>query len=863
LIRASIATSERDRTKPIEEQIQEALEHYHVLGAPAHPKAAASLNLFAELQIAGVLPVNQVQACTPAGPSACVEHADRSKKTLFYKPLCRKPPTGEIKMLVLVTACIVGAANRTRSRNHPASPPIVLVISGYGGGRKFSERDIEAMSAITGGPVARGGVAPCSLLRWSTGSNSSVAGELLPLLLHGADAAVAEKLLAALKKVGVSPKLLGLAATELKISVGVPLVDWLRLANARVLRVLRKKEPNVGDRLVVSEDGLRVDVLGSNGTVVATFSGARALQRAVQRALFEVARASPAELRALLAAQVSAVRNDGVRERLRVAADGWRVDVLGADGAVVATFSGAEAVKRAVKRAHFEVASASSADLRALLESQLAAVRKDDVRERLRVASDGSRVDVLGADGAVVATRSGAQAVGSAVRRARVEVARARPGGVRALLEARLQAVGDVVRERLRVSEDGAGVDVLGADGAVVASFGGALAVANAVRRARSVIAKASSSTTNTAQVRPVLKRNQPIECFVVRRGAVTAKPKKRGPSSQTLFQLSALTSADLEPVTMAHVRSTALEGSFALGSDIFVVAVDESLDMPIDDVGERCRAQAHPKVVDSIGSVQRPDEDGYFYAHTSQHWAPGYGQRKRAGDAEFAKWNWGPMVVNAELHGLLGCKTVRQMRRIVDNVASPCGIDAYVYVLHSGALAHKFWFLQYYRNANSLEAKPYAVAPKRSQSANAKRSAPVPAAPLETQSQKMFFTTSVPATDGPAFFAQAAMMPPPPPSSASAALASATSALLAAGAQSSDGAASGGLLSSTTTALFQSHTNGNVGSVGAFPIYWFVRSSSAEQFGATSVNDTRAVDDNSDSGVTTGTKRKFDDLDD
>jgi hypothetical protein len=313
----------------------------------------------------------------------------------------------------------------------------------------------------------------------------------------------------------------------------------------------------------------------------------------------------------------------------------------------------------------------------------------------------------------------------------------------------------------------------------------------------------------------------------------------------------------------MAHVRSTALEGSFALDSDIFVVAVDESLDMPIDDVGERCRAQAHPKVVDSIGSVQRPDEDGYFYAHTSQHWAPGYGQRKRAGDAEFAKWNWGPMVVNAELHGLLGCKTVRQMRRIVDNVASPCGIDAYVYVLHSGALAHKFWFLQYYRNANSLEAKPYAVAPKRSQSANAKRSAPVPAAPLETQSQKMFFTTSVPATDGPAFFAQAAMMPPPPPSSASAALASATSALLAAGAQSSDGAASGGLLSSTTTALFQSHTNGNVGSVGAFPIYWFVRSSSAEQFGATSVNDTRAVDDNSDSGVTTGTKRKFDDLDD
>jgi hypothetical protein len=352
----------------------------------------------------------------------------------------------------------------------------------------------------------------------------------------------------------------------------------------------------------------------------------------------------------------------------------------------------------------------------------------------------------------------------------------------------------------------------------------------------------ANAATNTAAQVRPVLKRNQPTECFVVRRGAVTAKPTKRGPSPQTLFQLSALTSADLEPVTMAHVRSTALEGSFALDSDIFVVAVDESLDIPIDDVGERCRAQAHPKVVDSIGSVQRPDEDGFFYADTSQHWAPGYGQRKRAGDAEFAKWNWRPKVVNADLHGLLGRKRVRQMRRIVDNVASPCGIDAYVYVLHSGALAHKFWFLQYYRNAHGLEVKPY-VAPKRSQSA--KRSAPVPAAPLETQSQKMFFTASVPA-DGSAFFAQAAMMPPPPPSSSSAV----ASAQLATGAQSSDGGASSGLLSSTTAALFQSHTNGNVGSAGAFPIFSFVRSSFAaasnngEQFGATSVgaSDEQAV---------------------
>jgi hypothetical protein len=250
-------------------------------------------------------------------------------------------------------------------------------------------------------------------------------------------------------------------------------------------------------------------------------------------------------------------------------------------------------------------------------------------------------------------------------------------------------------------------------------------------------------SATATTQLRPVLKRNAKIECFVVRPGTITAKPTKRGPSPETLHQLSLISEADLQPVSLAHVRSTAVNGSFPLESEIFAVGVDDSLDIPADDVGDRCRAQAHPRVVDCIGSVQRPDDEGYFYADTSQHWAPGYGRRKNASDTGFAKYNWRPKVVDANLHVLLGQKRVRQLRQISDSVARPIGVDAYVYVLTDGPLAHKFWFMQYYRNVHGLEVKPY-VAPKRALAT--KRSAggvPVSAAPLETQTQSMFFASA------------------------------------------------------------------------------------------------------------------------
>lgn len=256
-----------------------------------------------------------------------------------------------------------------------------------------------------------------------------------------------------------------------------------------------------------------------------------------------------------------------------------------------------------------------------------------------------------------------------------------------------------------------------------------------------------AASHTAATQLRPVLKRNAKIECFVVRAGSITAKPTKRGPSPETLHQLSLISEADLLPVSLAQVRATAVNGSFALESEIFAVGVDESLDIPADDVGDRCRAQAHPRVVDCIGSVQRPDDEGFFYADTSQHWAPGYGRRKNASDTGFAKYNWRPKVVDANLHVLLGQKRVRQLRQISDNVARPIGVDAYVYVLTDGPLAHKFWFMQYYRNVHGLEVKPY-VAPKRALAT--KRSAggvPVTAAPLETQTQSMFFASAAAAS--------------------------------------------------------------------------------------------------------------------
>ena len=42
------------------------------------------------------------------------------------------------------------------------------------------------------------------------------------------------------------------------------------------------------------------------------------------------------------------------------------------------------------------------------------------------------------------------------------------------------------------------------------------------------------------------------------------------------------------------------------------------------------CRTQAHPRVVDGVGSVQSPDSDGYFYADSAQHWSTGYATKKR-----------------------------------------------------------------------------------------------------------------------------------------------------------------------------------------------------------------------------------------
>jgi hypothetical protein len=38
---------------------------------------------------------------------------------------------------------------------------------------------------------------------------------------------------------------------------------------------------------------------------------------------------------------------------------------------------------------------------------------------------------------------------------------------------------------------------------------------------------------------------------------------------------------------------------------------------------------QAHPRAVDGIGSAQRPDADGYFYADAAQHWSAGYAKKK------------------------------------------------------------------------------------------------------------------------------------------------------------------------------------------------------------------------------------------